>query len=1146
MRSETATAVADDVTGIMPAAITAGVTAGSWARAAKVRVTAMLLWVAGSYVFASSAALAQEPEDLLPFLAQAGTPSEDATAGARPRQLRGQTLPLKPTRHIAFETTEGTWMSVDLAPDGQRVVFDLLGDLYTLDVSGGRAIPITRGLAFDSQPTYSPDGRWIAFISDRSGAENVWLVRPDGTQPRQISFGDDDTELASPAWSPDGKSLYVSRFSWHVDNYELWRYDLDGTETLVVPVKAAGNPRSSGISSLGAVVSPDGRQLYFARRTGTSDLGGGVDDWSIVRRDIVTGVEQTLLPDPGGPSRRSSPIPYFRPALSADGKRLVYATRFEGQTGLRLRELASGVDRWLVFPIQHDQIQAQSWQDLVPRYAFSRDGRMLILSRHGKLERLPVEGGTAMPIPFVAPVEVPLGPQTRVVVKQETGPVRARLIQTPEQSPDGRQLAFSALGHVYVMPLDGHSTPHRLTVGEEPEFHPSWSPDGRSIVFITWSAKQAGQVWISAADGGAPRRITDTAAFYTRPVFTRDGSTVLAVRSNNQGRLNLAMEYGQIREAQLVELPLSGGATRVIYSGQFGGKPHFGAIPNGVYVRTATGLTPIDLKSGDAQPAVEVRGPGWYFMDGTAAVDDSRVSPDGRWVLALVAQQLHLLEAPSAGHAIDLSNPGVAHRRMTDVGADFFEWAEGGRTITWAVGSTFYRRPLADVRLNRPDHPGWSADAPSVGHGTEAFDAVVTVPRDVAQGSILLRGARAITMRGNEIIEESDILVRDGRIVAVGPRGTLHVPADTTVRDVTGKTILPGFIDVHDHVADIRRDVLTMRPWGLAARLADGITTSFDPSTLSIDMFAYQDMVDAGLVTGARVPSTGMALFSFNRLASLAEARALLSRYRDHYRTRNVKQYLLGNRRQRQWLIQAAAEMGMMPTTEGSLSLKLDLSQIMDGYAGNEHSLATPIYRDVVEFVARSRTSYDATLQIKNGGAAAQDDFIVRDRPLNDPKFMRFRPYSVAAQSVLTRTWTDPATMLYPTIGGDAARIQRAGGVVAIGSHGEIPGVGFHWEMEAHVQGGMTPLEALRAGTIGSAEAIGRASEFGSIEAGKVADLVILKTDPRADIRNSRSLAEVMQNGRLYDADTLDEVWPRQKSFETPWFASDRPKADSP
>jgi Tol biopolymer transport system component len=1074
-----------------------------------------------------------------PLLATGG-PANTAEANlSRPRQASGQTLPLRPTRQIKFDTDEGTWLSVDLAPDGKRIVFDLLGDLYTLDAAGGRATAITRGLSFDTQPTYSPDGQWLAFLSDRSGAENVWLAKPDGSEPRQLTFGDDDSVLVSPAWSADGKSIYVSRFLWSADSYQLWRYDLDGREELVIPIKAPGQPRDSGQSSLGAVASPDGKYLYFARRTGTSDAFK-VDDWSIVRREIEGGAEKTLITEPAAPGRHKYSGAYFRPALSPDGQLLAYATRFEGQTGLRLRHLQTGDDRWLAFPIEHDQIHAQSWQDLVPRYTFTRDGKALILSRKGKLERLPIDGGEGAAIPFTATVDLQLGPQTRVTIKQETGPVRARLIQTPEQSPDARHVAFSSLGHVYVMPLDRGGKPRRLTNGTTPEFHPSWSPDGRGIVFVTWTAKQAGQVWIVPAEGGTPRQISDVAAYYSRPVFTPDGQSVLAVSSSNWARLHSTMEFGQhVRDAMLISWPIAGGAAKTVASGTFGGKPHFGAQANTVYVRGQAGLSTIDLTNGDLKPAITVQGPAWYFMEGPTAVDDSRISPDGKWVLALIAQQLHVLAAPPAGKTVDLSKPELAHRRITDVGADFFEWADGGKAITWSVGSTFYKRPLTGIKLNPPDQPSWNADAPK--RGVSAFTAIVEVPRDEPRGQLVLRGARVITMSDAGVIENADVLVSDGRIAAVGPRGALKPPAEAEIRDVAGKTIVPGFIDIHDHVADIRRDVLAMESWGLRARLAYGVTTAFDPSSLSIDMFAYQDLSDAGIVTGSRVATTGMAMFSFNRLSSLDEARALLSRYRDHYRTRNLKQYLIGNRLQRQWLIQAAAEMGMMPTTEGSLSLKLDLSQIMDGYAGSEHALPTKLYNDVLQLVARSGTSYDGTLQIKNGGPGAQDNFVIRDRPFTDAKFIRTRPYYIAAQSALSRVWVEPSTLLYPQLGDDAAKIQRADGVVGIGSHGEIPGVGFHWELESHVQGGMTPLEALRAGTIGSATAIGRATEFGSIEAGKFADLVILNTDPSANIRNSRDIAWVMKNGRLFEANTLDELWPRQQKLQSPWFADDRP-----
>jgi Tol biopolymer transport system component len=1021
-------------------------------------------------------------------------------------------------------------------------------------------------MGFDTQPTYSPDGGWIAFVSDRSGAENVWVMRPDGSESRQVTLGGDDSVLVSPAWSADGKSIYVSRFLWSADSYQLWRYDLDGTETLVVPIKAAGQPRDKGQSSLGAVASPDGKYVYFARRNGTSD-DHKVSDWAVVRREIESGAETTLVPAAAG--RGGLAGAYFRPALSPDGKLMAYATRFEGQTGLRLRNLETNEDRWLAFPIEHDQIHAQSWQDLVPRYAFTRDGRSVVLSRNGKLEKLSLDGGAdpdrklqtqaldngasrngkfdvpaldseSTAIPFTATVDVELGPLTRVAVKQESGPVRARLIQTPEQSPDGKRVAFSSLGHVYVMPLEHGAKPKRLTSSETPEFHPSWSPDGRYITYITWTAKQAGQVWIVAANGGTPRQLTSVAGYYSHPVFTPDGSSVLVVRSENDARLRASMEFGQhVRDATLISLPIEGGIAKVVATGTFGGKPHFSSSSKLVYVRQAAGLSSVDLTSGEIKPAVNVQGPNWYFAESLAQVDDSRLSPDGKWVLAIIAQQAHLVAAPKPGETVDLLNPGREHRRITDVGADFIEWSADGKNVTWSVGSTFYRRALADIKLNAPTSPSWSADVPK--RGVDSFPVVVEVPRDEPRGSLILRGANVITMRGWEVIENADVLIRDGRIAAVGPNGSLKLPANTQVRDVTGKTVVPGFIDVHDHVADIRRDVIAMESWGLRARLAYGVTTAFDPSTLSIDMFAYQDLGDAGILVGSRVPSTGTAMFSFNRLASVDEARALLTRYRDHYRTRNVKQYLIGNRQQRQWLVQAAKDVGVMPTTEGSLSLKLDLSQIMDGYSGSEHALPTPLYNDVIQFVARSGTSYDATLQIKNGGPGAQDNFVARDRPFIDRKYRQFRPYSIVAQQALSREWTEPSTMLYPRIGLDVARIQRAGGVTAIGSHGEIQGPGFHWELEAHVEGGMTPPEALRAATLGGAEAIGRAAEFGSIEPGKFADLVVLNADPREDIRRTRDIALVMKNGRLYDAATLNELWPRQRPLEAPWFAAEGP-----
>jgi Tol biopolymer transport system component len=1066
------------------------------------------------------------------------------------------TLPLQPTRTLEFTTDEGTWMSVDIDPKGQVIVFDLLGDLYTLPAEGGAAEPLTTGMAFDSQPVFSPDGSWIAFVSDRSGGENLWLVRPDGSETRQVTFRDDNRILSSPEWSADGAALYASIHRSDRNAYSLWRFDVAGVGEAeeVIPVRGEpGQSRDEWQHTIDAVPSSDGRYLYYAGHRG--GFGESMPEWTIRRRDLESGEEEILVSAPRSPRPDLSLGSFFRPAIAPDGRLLVYATRFDGQTGLRILDLETATDRWLAWPVTRDQVEASHWQGSLPRYTFTPDGRALLLSIDGGLSRLDIGSGKRTEIPFEADISLGLGPNLREPIAQETGPVRARLMQAPEVSPDGRTLAFSALTRNYLMPLEDGARPRRLTDAATPEFHPSWSPDGNMLVYVTWTARDAGHIWIAPADGSVPpRRLTETAAFYTAPVFAPDGQAVVALRSSNVVRMRTFMDYGLYRDADLIRLPLNGDEPRTLTSGSLGGKPGFSADGKRVFINGPDGVNALPIGGGERSLVVQVVGPGWYFAEGPAAADNLKVSPDGRWALSQFAQQLHLVEVPQNGETeVSLFDPAVRFRKLTDIGADFFDWADGGATITWAVGSTWYRRPLTSVALNEPHSADRSADAPIDDARTVSrYPAVVEVPRDTPRGSLLLRGATAITMnpeadgyeQNGGAIDNADVLIVDDRIAAIGPRGSLDVPAEATVRDVGGRFIAPGFTDTHDHVAEIRRDVLDLETWAPAASLAYGVTTKFDPSSLSIDMLAYEDLIDAGMITGARIHTTATALFSFNEFTSQHEVAQVLKRYRDHYRTRNVKMYRTGNRRVRQWVAMASAEAGMLPTAEGALALKLDLTQIVDGFIGQEHALpAAPLYRDVIRLMTEADVSYTATLIITNGGPEGQDWFIALNDPGEDPLLNRFWPRYAIDIKMRQRTWRTLDDYFFPQVAAGVGAFEKAGGLVGIGSHGEAPGIGFHWEMQAHAMGGMSALDILQAATLGGARTIGRDAEFGSLEAGKYADLVILDRDPRQDIANTLSLEYVMKNGRLYEAATLNEVWPRQREWPSPWFHSDRPDA---
>lgn len=1010
-------------------------------------------------------------------------------------------------KELEITTSEGTWMSLDVSPDGKTIVFDMLGDIYSMPINGGEAKVLRTGFPYEVQPRFSPDGKKISFTSDAGGGDNIWTMNADGSDAKQITK-ENYRLLNNAVWTPDGQYLIVRKHFSSTRSLgagEMWLYHISGGEGLQLTVKKnkqqdAGEP----------CVSADGRYVYFSEDM----YPGGFFQYNkdpnsqiyvIKRFDRVTGETETITGGPGGACR---------PQISKDGKTLAFVRRVHTKSVLYLRNMLNG-EEWPVYDkLSKDQQEAWAIFGLYANFNWL-DANNIVLWANGKILKLDVTTSAATDIPFTVKAKHKIIDAIRF--RQEVAPDKfnVKVIRNATASPDEKTLVFNSAGYLWKKDLPS-GVPSRLTTNATSlEFEPSYSPKGDEIVYTTWNDDEKGAIWKMSLKDKKMIKLSPEKGIYRSPHFSADGKWI--VYQKEEGNDHMGFTYCVDPGIYVIENKVGALPKLVCKEGT---NPLFLADGR-VFYLTDDGET--KTYKSVATDGKDIR------IHFTSAFATSVVpSPDGKWIAFIELFKAYVAAFPQTGRPIELSAKMEAlpvSQIAKDAGLNL-EWGSNSKKIHWTYSDEYF---TSDLNKRFAFLEGSPKEVGPM--DTTGVKINLELPTDKPKGKIALKNARIITMKGDEVIENGTIIINENKIEAIGNATEISIPADAKVIDCAGKTIMPGLVDVHSHLSTWRLGPSPQKQWSYYANLAFGVTTTHDPSSVSEMVFSQSEMVKAGYMVGPRIYSTGTILYGAEGdfkavINSLDDARSAIARTQA-FGAFSVKSYNQPRREQRQQVIKAARDLKVMVVPEGGSTFFHNMSEVLDGHTTVEHNIPiADLSNDVVKLWAASKTAYTPTLIVAYGAINGEDYFYQKTNVWENKHLLDFFPRSIIDsrsrhRKIIPEEEYDNGFIL---VSKSCKKLADAGVKVNIGSHGQIQGIGAHWEMWMFQLGGMTPLQAIRCATMNGAYTIGMDDQIGSLEKGKLADLMVMDKNPLENIRNSESIRYVMVNGRLFETETMNQI----------------------